>query len=590
MSADTNIVRRQGSSVYYARTAVPLHLREHYRGPDGKPRRELWKSLGTKDRHEARRLGLRVLSAWADEFAVKRTELEHRIPMTDADLQEAVWSRYCALVEADERFRHATPTPEQLDELWDQLQHEFGGSPGDESATAHRVWELIRDRFEIDQAEREARRQALAAGLARGQTAAVAKVARDVATKMRLDVKSGTADERKLGAGLMRAELEALKRSSERDVGDFTGEPRDALVRRPSIERAKAGEGIMDLFEKYANENPENCRADTLRQSRQSVELFVSTLPPGSPARAITKKAVREWKELLLDTPVRASDTNIFRGLALREIVAKNKALGKGAKPKIAPKTINRHLSALGAFSTWLDFHEHIDGNPTVGHYIKIDKDTPPETYTPEQLQTIFSSPMFAGDVERDYRFWVPLVQMFTGMRQGEVAQLLVKDVIEQHGRATVFITKRGGGGKTLKTAGSERVIVLHDELKRLGFLKHVEAMREAGEERLFPTATKNDRGQWIDAFSREFPRELTRLGVKQGRGLSLHTFRHNATDAMRAAGFVDEEIAPVLGHAKKKLMTSGYGRVPEDRLLRDAKLVDAIAYPGVDLSHLYSV
>lgn len=38
--------------------------------------------------------------------------------------------------------------------------------------------------------------------------------------------------------------------------------------------------------------------------------------------------------------------------------------------------------------------------------------------------------------------------------------------------------------------------------------------------------------------FSREFGKYLTRIGLKEGWGLSLYSFRHGAADALRRAGY----------------------------------------------------
>lgn len=52
------------------------------------------------------------------------------------------------------------------------------------------------------------------------------------------------------------------------------------------------------------------------------------------------------------------------------------------------------------------------------------------------------------------------------------------------------------------------RVVPVHDELIRLGFVKYREGMEAAGHARLFPEAKRNSRGQMIAELSREFGRD----------------------------------------------------------------------------------
>jgi hypothetical protein len=99
MAISTNVVRRKGSRCYYARLAVPKDLQKRLR------KRELWKSLGTADSKEAKRLARPILDQWEREFSEVR---KPRI-FTDAELQDAVWTRYLELLTEDERFRRSLP-------------------------------------------------------------------------------------------------------------------------------------------------------------------------------------------------------------------------------------------------------------------------------------------------------------------------------------------------------------------------------------------------------------------------------------------------------------------------------------------------
>jgi integrase len=86
--------------------------------------------------------------------------------------------------------------------------------------------------------------------------------------------------------------------------------------------------------------------------------------------------------------------------------------------------------------------------------------------------------------------------------------------------------------------------------------------------------------------FSREFGKYLTRLGIKEGRGLSLYSFRHGAADALRRAGYLDDQFGFILGHTTGS-MTGRYGIMPQGMLQQRVELVNAIAYPGLRLDHL---
>ena len=147
-------------------------------------------------------------------------------------------------------------------------------------------------------------------------------------------------------------------------------------------------------------------------------------------------------------------------------------------------------------------------------------------------------------------------------------------------------LTTLGDDDKRVKTEGSMRVVPVHNELVKLGFLDYHAGMKEAGQSRLFPLAERNSRGQMIADFSREFGRYLIRLGMKTGRGLSLYSFRHGAADALRRAGHLDENFGFILGHTKAST-TGIYGIMPQGILEQRVELVNAIRYPNLSLNHL---
>src|SRR5690606_34893718 len=113
----------------------------------------------------------------------------------------------------------------------------------------------------------------------------------------------------------------------------------------------KPGETIMELFEQYAAENPKGIAADTIAQARRDVGSFVDYVGSTFPVHRLDKKAVREWKALLLKFPVKATESKEFAGMKIAQIVRHNETV---KKPAITPRTVNRYLAGFSAFCSWL--------------------------------------------------------------------------------------------------------------------------------------------------------------------------------------------------------------------------------------------
>ena len=578
MAISTNVVRRQGSRNYYVRVAVPRDLQQRM-GTPGKPKKELWKSLQTSDAREAKRLARPIMDQWEREFEERRQVRQ----LSEGELQHAIWRRYLELISGDERFRQSLPTDDDLNEIWKYLEAEFG----EDSIHAYRILETVRDTFETSQRERAARLVQLKIEAARGETKLIADVVQQVIEDRRLGVDVGSDGYRKLAHGLQRAELEGLTRTVERDEGVFSGVATDPVVKAPTVFDPPKGEQILELWDRYARERSARTSADTWDQNRKVVALFDDFVGGKAHVSALNRKNVREWKDKLFEWPVKAVEASVFRGMSFLDVIEKNKVIGK---PVIQPKTINRYLAALGGFTEWLIANDFIREEVMRGMYLEIDRNKKDDrSYSEKQLKTIFASPLFhrcAGDKQehvigkvqiRDWRYWIPLIAIYSGARLGEISQLLVKDVRQLHGAWIFHISEEGAGGKSVKTAGSERIVPVHSELIKMGFLKF-HARQSAFGDKLFPEIEADARGYISGKPSTFFNDYLREIGVKVDRTKNFHSFRHTFTDAMRNAGYLNEQFGMLLGHTKATT-TGKYGIMPEGPLQDRVKMIEAIEH-----------
>jgi integrase len=597
MAQVSHLFRR--GSAWSARIRVPLDLVE----TAGK--KELVKALGTSDHAEAKRRLYPVLADWQREF----DDLRSRRALIPSDRDNAVWDHYAATLERDDINRANLPGQSEIEGITAELlakvnRNEITGTDPLSMIDATLELKVAQKALEVSADVRKAKLADLRKHLSKGETALIAHEVDEYLRQNRLLVERSTPDWISLARHMIRAEIQALERTLERDRGDYSGQPTDPLVKPaigPRRETAKQGETIMDIFEIFGSENPRGVAKDRVNQCRRDIGTFVELVGASFPIAKITKAEVRDWKQLLSKYPVKATETKAFAGMNIKQIIKANEKVGK---PVIADRTVNRYLSSLGAFLTWAVDNGYLDKNPTEGLMLNKETKAPTYPFKTEQLVTLFSSPWFAGcksadewrnvskpgDVLiRDHRFWVPLIMMFSGARPGEIGQLAVNDVRQQHGHWIMHITTEGDEteeGKSVKTEGSMRVVPVHPELVRLGFIRYHEQRVKDGGSALFPNAVRNARGQMMADLSREFGRYLTKIGLKTGRGLSLYSFRHGAADALRRGGFLDQQFGFILGHTEAS-MTGKYGIMPQGMLEQRVELVNAIAYPSLNFDHL---
>lgn len=190
-------------------------------------------------------------------------------------------------------------------------------------------------------------------------------------------------------------------------------------------------------------------------------------------------------------------------------------------------------------------------------------------SFTTDELKKVFSSPVYT----RQWRptgaggaaaAWMPLIALATGCRLEEIAQLRVADIFQDKDFGPFFRITDEGEGQSLKTATSRRIIPLHTELIRAGFLDYVEQVSDAGHAWLFPQLEPDHDGRRGENFGRWFRRYL-----RSTRGLNLpdptivfHSFRHTFKTLCRASNLPEEIHDALTGHAPASVGRF-YGEVP---------------------------
>jgi len=176
-----------------------------------------------------------------------------------------------------------------------------------------------------------------------------------------------------------------------------------------------------------------------------------------------------------------------------------------------------------------------------------------------EQVRDLLKTPIWTGSkaesrrsekgdlILRDARFWLPLISLYSGLRLEEACQLLVADVGPILGIDCFLI--RPGKGKILKSPSAERQVPIHSMLKRLGFLGHVQTMRERGQERLFPELERGGKHKLFGyRFSKRFTDYRRAVGLYEPLR-DFHSLRHSfATNAINRRADANA-VSAVLGH-----------------------------------------
>lgn len=356
-------------------------------------------------------------------------------------------------------------------------------------------------------------------------------------------------------------EAQATQFEQERDyLADFTARAIKAVGTVPAPVGAMAsatapGKPLSAVIEDYcANQNAESCWTGKTDAENRAILSQWLNIVRDQPITGYGYEQHRAYKATLQRLPPNINKSPRYRGKSIDEVLA------LGDKPA-APNTVNKNLTRISALFRWAVEYGYTALNPAGGMTIKNPKRVNEErqAFSDDDLIKLFHRDDYCrGRATLPHRYWAPLIALFTGARQNEIAQLHLADFYEADGVPLISINDQGEG-KRLKTKAGKRAIPVHPELVRLGLLQYVDELRSANETRLFPEL-KLQRDGYGQTVSKWFQRYRRQCGIRDD-GKVFHSFRHTVIDRLKQADVPKEKIAALVGHEDESVTFGRYGK-----------------------------
>lgn len=321
---------------------------------------------------------------------------------------------------------------------------------------------------------------------------------------------------------------------------------------------------------------------------RRFIELFGDL-----PIPSITKEMARQYRDRLIQLP-----THLPRSINREHI---DDILRRPDLSNFAPRyagTVNKSITTLATILNHAESTGAFDAkpgwvNPFSGRLkLRLDRRlVRRDAFDAAELSVMFHSEVFSRMALPAYvgpaAFWYPLLGLFTGMRLGEIANLRVSDILLHEETRRWFIQVQSRPGYELKTNGSNRLVPIHRDLERIGFIDFHRSVLAAGAkpaDDLWPAIGGAPAGHARTMkYSAWFRKWRRGLGIND-RTKVFHSFRHNFKRSARDAGLSEEMNDWICGHSHSKWVGRGYGRGFSPGVL--AESMDTIQ-PQVELGHL---
>jgi integrase len=370
------------------------------------------------------------------------------------------------------------------------------------------------------------------------------------------------------------------------DAAEAVLEGREPPVPEPGGRREAAGTRattgdtlkVSEAGERYVAERTRDAKAalsqQTAAQARTTFRLFAE-FTGDVRLDAVMRRDASEFLDALAMLHRHYGRQPGAAGLPLKNLLKRYPA---GDGEGLSNRTLNRHLSALSGLWRWARRRGHLpDDRPNpFSEQMRDAGDNPYLPFTVEELSRLFEGLAFEVRPKRHTiataRPWIMAAALYSGMREGEVCDLDAENVRERDGVSYFDVTRA-------KSKAGVRLIPVHSELVRLGFLDCVAAI---GQGPLFPGVTPGSRGGGrAHTFAKRFPAFRRQRGVTRER-LAFHSFRKCFVRALELAGVDRDRAALVVGHERGFTFKVYNPEGLDVTMLRE--VVEAVGYEGLEL------
>jgi len=273
------------------------------------------------------------------------------------------------------------------------------------------------------------------------------------------------------------------------------------------------------------------------------------------------------FRTVLSKLPINRNKTPKFRDKTIAELL-----LMSFTEKTLSVDTMNKQLQRVSQLFAWAKARKFINTDYSGGISVKsrnLDSEKR-QPYDNEELDKIVANIKAKKPATQ---FWVPLFGLYMGMRADEICQLYLEDIYEISGILCVDSTARRSD-QSLKTKESSRIIPIHPFLLELGFMNYHKELREAGEERLWPSLKmrihkvkegddikavkegddfKRGKGGYGAGWCSWYNEHFNRKHITQDPTKTFHSFRHNLPNLLEKIPTVkDFTLSKIMGHACK--------------------------------------
>lgn len=384
-------------------------------------------------------------------------------------------------------------------------------------------------------------------------------------------------------AGVQLPYLYAIRnKSTDSNVNDKLDMLISMVERREHIQAQESNPKTINipldkLIEAFLEENSSSGRWNpkTVMDTTACINFFGDYFKKKSLEQIQRKDIVDFRNNVLCKLPKNRMKNKRLRKMSL------SKQLEDTKVDKISVKRINTHLWSVSAFYNWCVDRGYVPRS--LASDLNLRDSVSPEdkrlAYNKLELEKIVVNLSQLPDtpvnkIKNIDRIWIILIAMYHGVRENEICQLQIDNIVAIDNIPCILITKERNSRQSIKNKSSFRKFPIHETLLQLDFLEFVNSRRiernkivrrrkisseiKVKQRQLFPTMTcaksHDNYAKNFYNFYKDFNKNITNNPKR-----SFHSLRHNFISALNNGTKVPHAVSYLVGHAFKTETSRNY-------------------------------
>jgi integrase len=337
---------------------------------------------------------------------------------------------------------------------------------------------------------------------------------------------------------------------------------------------------LRQIVDEYIEEKSlsEDARANTIDDATKMLNLAIEFLGDNVDiAEANDRPLLLGYKKALKSLPVNRNKGK-YRGIPIHKL-----ARLQHNSPTMKTATTNKYLMYITSLFKYAEERDYISKSQAyrLQDKNKVHPRDQNDRFADDELVTLFTTLKDQyGTAQKQEKFWIPLVALFTSCRLNEICQLTYKDVTKLDKIWFFLITAEdeGDGNKSLKTVYSQRNIPIHKTLIDLGLIEYIQSKSLAPSDNLWGLKYEDTRNKYGRSVGRKFSELTKELFNPPPRRKTFHSLRHTFATFFRKV--TDNELVMYFdGHSSNNQTFGRYAKYDDYKWMKSE--IDKLKYPS---------